>query len=282
MLNNIIFINRLPAGSQEINIFRGDSRQIIQEAIRDNKWRFGSAAYFEKDGEGLLYPGESQAVDEFFQLDTDSSRADALASHQIHDSINDSLKDQYNSCWSTSLEIARRFGQDYDDGVVISVKAKAFADRFSALAQEWTINANQARTDDLCSLLSANQAEMPGTGWGRIHASATFIDYIPSDYHHPGTRDTNVGNRFMSQVYRNMRLPESYRGKDLQAEKELRFCLDLSNSDGCSIRNPEGVANSLAPMITEAFGAEGRKIGIWLHNFCITSIGGYTLTDAWE
>jgi len=282
MLNTVVFINRLPAGSQEIDIFRGDSRQMIQEAIRQNKWRFGSAAFFEKHGEGLLYPGESQAVDEFFQFNADSSRADALASHQIHDSINSSLKDQYNSCWSTSLEVARRFGQDYDDGVVISVKAKAFADRFSALAKEWTISANKARKDGLCSLLSANYAEMPGTGWGRIHASATFIDYIPSDYHHPGSCDTSGGNRFMSQVYRNMRLPENYCGKGLQAEKELRFCLDLSNSDGCRIRNPKGVANSLAPMITEAFGAEGRKIGIWLHNFDITSLEGYTLTDAWE
>lgn len=176
---------------------------------------------------------------------------------------------------------ARQFGRKYTDGVIVSVKANAFADRFRAIAQEWTTRASQARTDDLSSLLSGNQAGMPETAWGRIHASATFIEYLPSDYHHPGSCDTSGGNRFMSPVYRNMRLPESCRGIDLQAENELRFSLDLSNSDGCRIRSPEGVATSLAPMITDAFGAEGKN-GIWLHNFEITSVEGYTLTDAWE
>jgi hypothetical protein len=281
MLNNVVFINRLPADSQEIIIYRGDSRQIIQEAIKNSKWRFGSAAFYEKHGEGLQYPGESQAVDEFFKFNTDSSRTDALASRQIHDSINNSHRDQFNSCWSTSLEVARGFGRKYTDGVIISVKAQAFAERFRALALEWTSRANQARTDDLGSLFSGNQAGTPDTGWGQIHASATCIEYLPSDYHHPGSCDTSGGNRFMSPVYRNMRLPENHRGIDLQAENELRFSLDLSNSDGCSIRKPEGVANSLAPMITEALGAEGKN-GIWLHNFNITSVEGFTLTEAWE
>lgn len=281
MLNNVVFINRLPADSQEITIYRGDSRQIIKEAITQNKWRFGNAAVYEQHGEGLQYPGESQAVDEVFQLNTDSSITDALASRQIHDSINRSHKDQYNSCWSTSLEAASRFGRNYTDGVIVTVKANAFADRLRTLAEEWTIRANKARKDDLMTLLSGTQSGMPDTGWGRIHASASFIEYLPSDYHHPRNSDTSGSNRFMSPVYRNMRLPESHRGVDLQAENELRFSLDLSNSDGCRIRNPEGVANSLAPMITEAFGAEGKN-GIWLHNFDITSVEGYTLTDAWE
>ena len=158
MLNHVIFINKPLANSQETRIYRGDSRQIIQEAILQKKWRFGNAAVYEQHGEGLQYPGESQAVDEFFRLDADSSRTDALASRQIHDSINSSHKDQYNSCWSTSLDAARPFGLKYTDGVIVSVKANAFADRFAAVAHEWTTRANQVRQDDLSSLLSGSHS----------------------------------------------------------------------------------------------------------------------------
>jgi hypothetical protein len=281
MLNDVVFINKLPTDLRGITIYRGDSRQAIQEAISHNKWRFGSAAIYEEDGEGLQYPGESQAVDEFFGLNADSLRADALASHQIHNSINNSHKELYNSCWSTSLQVARGFGRKYADGVIVSAKAYAFADRLETIAQEWTTRANRVRRDDLNSLLSGDQAGIPHTGWGRIHASAALIEYLPDDYHHLGSSATSGDNRFMSSVYRNIRLPESYRGIDLQAENEIRFSLDLSNSDGCRMRNPDGMANSLSPMITEAFGSEGKN-GVWLHNFGITSVEGYTLTDAWE
>lgn len=281
MLNTVIFIDKLPSDSREITIYRGDSRRIIQEAILHSKWRFGSAAIYEEHGEGLAYPGEAQAVDEFFGLDADSLRADALASRQIHNSIDNSHKDMYNSCWSASLEVACGFGRNYVDGVVVSVKAHAFVDGFRAVAQEWTQRANQARKDSVSSLLSGDQSGALCAGWGRIHASAAFIEYLPDDYRHLGGSTTSRGNRFMSSVYRNMRLPESYGGKDLQAENELRFSLDLSNSDGCRMRNSCGVANSLSPMITEAFGSEG-KCGVWLHNFDITSVEGYALIDAWE
>lgn len=281
MLNRVVFINRLPADSQEIRIYRGDSRQIIREAILQKKWRFGNAAVFEQYGEGLQYPGESEAVDEFFGFDADSSRTDILSSCQIHDSINSSHRDQYNSCWSTSLDAARSFGLKHTDGVIVSVKANAFADRFATVAHEWTTRANQARQDDLSSLRSGSHSKIYDIGWGRIHASASFIEYLPSDYKHLGNSDTSGDNIFMSPVYRNMRLPESHREIDLQAENELRFSLDLSNSDGCRSRNPEGLANSLTPMISEALEADGKN-GIWLHNFDITSVEGYTLTDAWE
>lgn len=281
MLNNVVFINRLPADSRDLTIYHGDSRQIIRESISDSKWRFGCAAAYEEHGEGLQYPGESQAVDDFFHFNADAPRSDALASRQIHDSINSAHKDQYNTCWSTSLEAARRFGRKYDDGVIVSVQANAFADSLAALAREWSTRAHQARRDDLDFLLSGNQAGIQDAGWGRIHASASFIEYLPIDYCHSRTSDINADNIFMSPIYRNTRLPESHHGLNLQSELELRFSLDLSNSDGCRQRNPEGVANSLAPMITEAFGAEGKN-GIWLHGFGIASIKGYTLTDAWE
>lgn len=278
MLNTINFTNRIPDDNAETIIFHGSSHRYIRKAIDETKWYFGCAANYEADGEGLQFPGEKEALDEFYQLDPLVSTTDVPSSQQIHGALRRSHKDVYNSCWSVSkgkaLEFATRKG---DDGVILSVKASALAESFNNLARKWTEATHGARIKDLQSLSSGDPDGIPEAGWGTIQASAGFVDYLPTDYRHLFNGEDGQSSMFMHPVYRNMRLPESHNGKDLKSEKELRFSLNLSNSDGCRTRNPTGPGNVLAPMITQA-NTTSKHHGIWLHGLDINAVEGFAMT----
>lgn len=280
MLNTIIFIDRIPEDYAESIIYHGSSHRYIREAIAEDKWFFGCAANYEADGEGLQFPGEREALDEFFQLDSLVTESDVLASQQIHGALSRSHKDVYNSCWSVSKEVALKFAQ-HDDGVVLSVKACALTASIKCLARKWEKASQQARNMDLKSLSLGDPDGMPETGWGTIQASAAFVDYLPRGYQHLSDEEDGRNAMFMSPVHRNTRLPESYNGIDLESEKELRFSLNLSNSEGCRTRNPAGPGNVLAPMITQAnTTSDYHGIGIWLHGLSIKAVEGFTMIQS--
>ena len=279
MMNTMLFIDRIPADDAETVIYHGSSHRYIHEAIAGNKWYFGCAGNYEADGEGLQFPGEREAVDEFFQLQPLVSATDALSSQQIHGTLKRSHNDVYNSCWSVSTDAALRFAYQYDDGVIVSVKASALAASIEGLARKWKKASQEARIMDLQSLSSGDPDGILETGWGTIQASAAFVDYLPTDYRHLSNDEDDHSTMFMSPVHRNMRLPESHNGIDLESEKELRFSLNLSNSDGCRARNPTGLGNVLAPMITQANTTSGHH-GIWLHGLSINAVEGFTLIQS--
>jgi hypothetical protein len=274
----MIFIDRIPEDHAEAIIYHGSSYRYIREAIAEDKWFFGCAANHEADGEGLQFPGEREALDEFYQLDSLVTESDVLASQQIHGAHSRSHKDVYNSCWSVSKEAALKFAQ-HDDGVILSVKACALTASIKCLARKWEKASQQARNMDLKSRSLGDPDGMPETGWGTIQASAAFAHYLPRGYQHLSDEEDGRNAMFMSPVYRNMRLPESYNGIDLGSEKELRFSLNLSNSEGCRTLNPTGPGNVLAPMITQA-NTTSDYHGIWLHGLSIKAVEGFTMIQS--
>jgi hypothetical protein len=276
MLNTMLFIDRISADDTEAIIYHGSSHCYISEAIAGHKWYFGCAANYESDGEGLQFPGEREALDKYFQLDPLGSVTDVLSSQQIHGALRGSHKDVYNSCWSVSKDAALKFAYHYDDGVILSAKATALAASIRCLARKWNEASHEARIMDLQSLSLGDPDGIPETGWGTIQASAAFVDYLPKDYLHLSNEEDSRSTMFMSPIHRNMRLPESHNGIDLESEKELRFSLNLSNSDGCWTRNPTGLGNVLAPMITQANTTSGHH-GIWLHGLSINEVEGFTM-----
>ena len=275
MLNRINFINIIPVDDAECTIYHGSSLRRIQEAIAGDKWYFGCAANYEAGGEGLQFPGEREALDDLFQLDPLESATDAFSSQQLGGALARSYKDLYNSCWSVSQEVAIEFANHYDDGVVVSVFKSALAASFECIAKKWKEKSHEAASKFLTTLSSGDPDGLPETGWGVIKASAAFVDYLPKDYQHISNKDDIRSSMFMNSTLRNMRLPESYNGIDLEWEKEIRFSLDLSNSDGCRMRNPAGVGNVLAPMITQANTIKEYD-GIWLNGLSINKVEGYT------
>jgi hypothetical protein len=278
MLNTMLFIDRIPADDAETIIYHGSSHRYIREAITEDKWYFGCAANYEADGEGLQFPGEREAIDEFFHLDPLASATDVLSSQQIHGALRGSHKDVYNSCWSVSKDAALRFAHP-EDGVIVSVKASALAASINCLAIKWGKASQMTRRMDLKSLLSGDPSGIPETGWGTIQASAAFVDYVPKDYQHLLNEEDGHNAMFMSPVHRNMRLPENHNGIDLESEKEVRFSLNLSNAAGCRTRNPNGPGNVLAPMITQANTTSGHH-GIWLHGLSIKAVEGFTMIQS--
>jgi hypothetical protein len=279
MLNTIIFINRIPVDDAEATIYHGSSYRYIRGAIDGDKWYFGCAANHEADGEGLEFPGEREALDKFFQLDPLVSVTDVLSSQQLHGALTGSHKDLYNSCWSISKDAALKFAHRYDDGVILSVKATALAASIECLARKWKQVSHEARIMNLQSLFSGDPDGIPETGWGAIQASAAFVGYLPKDYQHLSNQDDSRSSMFTSPILRNMRLPGSHNGIDLESEKELRYSLNLSNSDGCRMRNPAGLGNVLAPIITQANTTSGYH-GIWLHGLRINEVEGFTMIQS--
>lgn len=281
MLNAMLFINRIPADDAEAIVYHGSSHRYIREAIAEDKWYFGCAANYEADGEGRQFPGEREAINEYFQFDPLVSATDALSSQQIHGTHRRSHKDVYNSCWSISKDIALRFAcsHSHDDGVILSVKASALAACIESVAKKWEDASQEARFKNLRSLFLGDPDGIPATGWGTIQASAAFVDYLPGNYQHVSNREDGRDAMFMNPIHRNIRLPESHNGIDLESEKELRLSLNLSNSEGSRTRSPTRPGNVLAPVITQANTTAGHH-GIWLHGLSINAVEGFTMIQS--
>ncbi len=278
MLNTMIFTDRIPADDADSLVYHGGSHHHISKAICEDKWYFGCAEKYEADGEGLQFPGEVEAIDEYFHLEYESA-TDVLSTQHVHGAIRKSHKDIYNSCWSISRDVAQKFACLHNDGVILSVKASALAASIKNVAEKWSNASQEARAKDIQSLSLGDPDGIPETGYGRILASAAFIDYLPSDYQHVSHEEDGRNTTFLRPIQRTMRLPESLNGKDLVSEKEFRLSLILSNSDGCRSRNPSGPGNVLTPMITQA-NTTSRHHGIWLHGLSIKAVEGYTITQS--
>jgi hypothetical protein len=275
MLNSIVFVNRVPNQFLDTIVYHGTSRSFAQQALTKDRWFFGRASNYQQDGEGALYPGETEAINEFFGLSSLSHAADAASATQIHTSIQNTTFDLYNTCWSLQEEVAKKFASRYSDGVVISARLGDFVEAMKSVSQNWTNQANCSRVRNL-NTLSSGIEDADDVGWGTVHASSCLINYLPDGYSHLTLQSPSRTVEFLNPLLLNMRLPRQIESNVLSEEQEVRFTFSLTNSDGGYFRSPNGPGSVLEPMIIEG-DTLGEKVGIWVYGLKINTFYGFSL-----
>lgn len=275
MLNSIVFVNRVPSQFFDTIVYHGTSRSFAQQALTKDRWFFGRASNYQQHGEGAFYPGETEAINEFFNLNTISNTADAISAAQIHTSIRSTTFDLYNTCWSFREEVAIKFAWRYFDGVVISARLGDFVRAMESVSQNWTSQANYAKERNLNTLSSSGE-DTDDVGWGTVHASSSLINYLPDGYSHLTLQAPSRTVEFLNPLLLNMRLPRQIDSNVLSEEQEVRFTFSLTNSDGGYFRSPNGPGSVLEPMILEG-DTLGGKVGIWVYGLKINKFSGFSL-----